>query len=271
MTTGSTLVFEVYERFPSRIIPFYAPDPVRDDFKERLLHWRRKGIKGCGELKVSLNWESDEITRLLNCLRQLEMPLVFHMEEARECFEPGVNATRREHLLAKLFESTKLHGQPKETMALISRFFPPLKARRDKMFCMFPGYLMDFASLERRLIEYPDVTFIGHGPLFWKGIKLHWERSQATYPRTKVKEPGITCRLLAEYRNLYADISGPSGFNALNRDKKFTKRFLSEHEDKILYGTDNYELGLQNLLNSLGLARRTYSKIYGENALKIVP
>jgi predicted TIM-barrel fold metal-dependent hydrolase len=41
-------------------------------------------------------------------------------------------------------------------------------------------------------------------------------------------------------------------------------------EDKILYGTDNVMEEQREFLNSLSLPKGTYSKIYGENACRLI-
>jgi predicted TIM-barrel fold metal-dependent hydrolase len=43
---------------------------------------------------------------------------------------------------------------------------------------------------------------------------------------------------MAEYDNLWADLSAGSGYNALNRDPGFTPGFLDRHWRKLLFGTD---------------------------------
>ena len=86
---------------------------------------------------------------------------------------------------------------------------------------------------------------------------------------------------MKEYSNAYADISASSGYNALNRDRKFAKTFLEENADKILLGTGfpclNGEGGQYGpnklhlkLLQSLELDKKVYRKITYENALKIL-
>ena len=116
--------------------------------------------------------------------------------------------------------------------------------------------------------KYPKIPFIGHGPLFWKGISsdLEVELETDRYPNGPIVDQGITCRLLAQYQNLYADISGFSGYNALTRDTKFTRNLISKYTNKILFGTDNQSLGLREFLDSLGLPIDAYRLIYGENA-----
>jgi len=260
-------VFETYEKYPSRVIPMYAPDPSAADFKDKMITWYQKGIKGCGELKVSLSWNSKEIDRLLTCISNLNIPLVFHMEGSRDCF---ISNSTWEHLLAKLFSLSNQFGQSRQMMNLITKICPPLKSKRNSMLCHFPGYLFDFIHLENRLIEHPQVAFIGHGPLFWKGIAADWIYDPSIYPKTPIKEEGVICNLLSKYDNLYADISGPSGFNALYRDRIFAKQFLTQYDQKILYGTDNFELGLKDFLRALNLAPKTYGRIYYENAVNLI-
>src|SRR5512132_2265730 len=73
-------VFEAYSRYPSRIIPMYAPDPARPDALARFKKWFKNGVRGCGELKVPLRWDSTALDPLLTCLNEFGLPLVFHME-----------------------------------------------------------------------------------------------------------------------------------------------------------------------------------------------
>jgi predicted TIM-barrel fold metal-dependent hydrolase len=77
--------------------------------------------------------------------------------------------------------------------------------------------------------------------------------------------------MLDTYPNLYCDISAGSGCNALSRDLEFTKKFLVNYQDRILYGRDYYDNVHQELLDSLGLPKEVLDKIYGLNALKLVP
>lgn len=262
-------VYNAYEQYPSRIVPMYAPDPARPDFEERLASWSKKGVRGCGELKVSMDWSSGRIEKLLLCLDKMNMPLLFHMQETKDIYAPASQGSF-EKILSKLLSSEKYGGISRKTVELIAGFIPPLNAAKEKMRQRFPGYLLDFMTLEKRLIEYPQITFIGHGPFFWKGISGDWRKDPSVYPKSPVTEDGIVDHLLSEYDNFYADISGESGFNALNRDTGYAKKFLSKHYRKILYGTDNFELGLQPLLESLSLSSKAYEHIYSGNALSIV-
>lgn len=90
--------------------------------------------------------------------------------------------------------------------------------------------------LETCLNEYPNVTFVGHGPGFWSAIS--GEDPRGGYPPGPVTPGGAVERLLAEYDNLYADLSAGSGYNALTRDPEFTQGFVERHWRKLLFGTD---------------------------------
>ncbi|HOK41969.1 MAG TPA: hypothetical protein PLD27_13145, partial [bacterium] len=69
------------------------------------------------------------------------------------------------------------------------------------------------------------------------------------YPKGKIQDNGIIIRLLSVYNNLYCDISGLGGYNALNRDCVYSEKFMIRFQDKIVFGTDNYEFDLIKLLN----------------------
>src|SRR6185503_8522130 len=47
-----------------------------------------------------------------------------------------------------------------------------------------------------------------------------------------------TDKWLAEFPNLYADMSANSGNNALSRDTAFTRQFITRHQRKLLFGSD---------------------------------
>jgi len=258
-------VFEAYQKCPDRIVPMYAPDPSRPDAPERLRHWHRQGVRGCGELKVSLDWGSEKLDGLLRCVGELNMPLVFHMENHR-AFYTSDSGSAADRLFARLLGTDRLGGITRAVAERAAKVCPSLGARRERLRRWFPGYLLDFDGLERRLEAYPQVRFVGHGPLFWAGISEDMQPG-TKYPKGEVGREGITCRLLAEHDNLYADLSGTSGFNAIRRDGPFAKRFLSQFEEKILFGTDNFRLGQKEHLDSLGLSKGTYRRIYHENAM----
>lgn len=112
------------------------------------------------------------------------------------------------------------------------------------LFHMDPDLCWDEAGLprlERVLKTFPDTIFIAHGPAWWSAISADDDR-KGGYPEGPVKQGGAADRLLAEYSNLYADISAGSGYNALTRDPKFTEGFLERHWRKLLLGTDYFHV-----------------------------
>ena len=75
---------------------------------------------------------------------------------------------------------------------------------------------------------------------------------------------------MREYPNLFCDISAGSGNRALSRDRDFTKAFLLEFQDRILYARDYFDNVHQELLNSLGLPEEVLAKIYAGNAERLI-
>src|SRR6185295_9112571 len=62
------------------------------------------------------------------------------------------------------------------------------------------------------------------------------------YPKGPVTAGGFTDRYLADYPNMYGDLSAGSGLNALTRDEDFARGFLDRHQDKLIYGSDCNDL-----------------------------
>lgn len=129
-------------------------------------------------------------------------------------------------------------------------------------------------TLEHVLCECPETNFLGHAPGFWIHISGDDLWKTKGYPDPE-KDPivpgGEIPRLLRTYPNLYCDISAGSGRYALSRDKKFTKEFLTEFQDRIIYARDCFDNLHQELLFSLGLPETVLEKILSGNALRLVP
>lgn len=87
------------------------------------------------------------------------------------------------------------------------------------------------------LEKYPEVDFIGHAQTWWGNIdKAHDQK--VLYPRGTVTPGGISDRLLADYPNMFGDLSAGSGQNALTRDEEHAAAFIERHQDKLFYGSD---------------------------------
>ncbi|MFA4044293.1 MAG: hypothetical protein HZRFUVUK_001079 [Candidatus Fervidibacterota bacterium] len=132
-------------------------------------------------------------------------------------------------------------------------------------------YCYDIDAVESVLKMLPNVNFIGHGPGFWREISGDADSANEVYPKGKVVPGGKLIRLLAEYPNLYADISAASGYNALTRDIEHARKFLIEFQDKVLFGRDFFGVKHIELLRQLDLPKEAFEKITYKNALKLVP
>jgi predicted TIM-barrel fold metal-dependent hydrolase len=98
-------------------------------------------------------------------------------------------------------------------------------------------YNHHFERFHHVLEKHPRVNFIGHAQTFWGHVAQGYEESDL-FPKGPVKAGGLTDRLLADYPNLYGDVSAGSGFNALNRDEDHARAFIARHQDKLLFGSD---------------------------------
>lgn len=261
-------VYDMYLKYPTRVIPFYAPDPHRSDASMQMEYWHQKGVRGCGELKATVRWDSDSAKAIIETARHLRAPIVFHMENASRRLACRTQGKIDQFIRSGLLTTKKKWLVPHNILKVLYRILPPVRSR---VFAYdFPGYMMDIAALRQTLKDFPDVSFIAHGPGFWKHMSEDGPISKDDLPRGPVIGKGIIWELLERYPNLYADTSADSGLNALARDPQNAKEFLSHFEDKILYGTDNVMKGQRAFLDSLLLSRRTYRKVYGENACRLV-
>ncbi len=89
------------------------------------------------------------------------------------------------------------------------------------------------------LRKYTRVTFIGHAQTVWANIdRNNKDDPRDLYPKGPVTAGGLTDRYLADYPNLYADMSAGSGLNALTRDEEHARGFIARHQNKLLFGSD---------------------------------
>lgn len=95
-----------------------------------------------------------------------------------------------------------------------------------------------FERFYKMLEKYPRVNFIGHAQTWWANIDKDHTDQAVLYPKSGVKQGGITDRLLSDYPNIYGDMSAGSGLNSLMRDEEHARGFLKRHQDKLLYGSD---------------------------------
>ena len=101
----------------------------------------------------------------------------------------------------------------------------------------FGRYNTGFENFPRIVERFPKVTFIGHAQTWWANIDAKADQ-KVLYPKGPVTPGGLTDRYLADYPNVFADLSAGSGLNALLRDEDHARAFLARHQDKLLYGSD---------------------------------
>lgn len=99
-------------------------------------------------------------------------------------------------------------------------------------------YNTGFERLPKMLEKFPKTTFIGHAQTWWANIDKNHTNQAVLYPKGPVTAGGLTDRYLADYPNMFADMSAGSGLNALTRDEDHARGFLERHQSKILYGSD---------------------------------
>ncbi len=98
-------------------------------------------------------------------------------------------------------------------------------------------YNLGYDRFHTMLAKHPKTNFIGHAQAFWGNIDKNHD-PKVNYPEGKVTPGGLTDRYLADYPNMFADMSAGSGLQALTRDEEHTTAFFQRHQDKILYGSD---------------------------------
>lgn len=98
-------------------------------------------------------------------------------------------------------------------------------------------YNLGFERLPKILQRFPEVNFIGHAQTWWGHIDAKHD-PKAMYPTGPVTPGGLTDRYLADYPNLFGDLSAGSGKNAINRDEDHAAAFFLRHQDKLMLGTD---------------------------------
>ena len=99
-------------------------------------------------------------------------------------------------------------------------------------------YNLGFERFGKILEKHPKTNFIGHAQTMWANIDKNHTDQKVLYPKGRVTAGGWTDRYLADYPNMFADMSAGSGLNALTRDEDHARGFLDRHQNKILYGSD---------------------------------
>jgi predicted TIM-barrel fold metal-dependent hydrolase len=99
------------------------------------------------------------------------------------------------------------------------------------------GFFTGFERLPALVKRYPKTRFIGHANSWWANISSAND-NKSGYPTGRILPGGLTDRLLADYPNVFGDLSANSGRNALARDPEFAAAFLDRHKEKLMFGSD---------------------------------
>lgn len=226
-----------------------------------------EGFAGCGELKVPYRWDDEIMQPLLEFLNENKLPVIFHMERARKIF-----LARKElgaDWLFKRLINERFNGRTAHYILMLKNKTGFLKNYLNKRLIDFPGYLQDFSSLEMVLKKYDQIHFIAHGPDIWNNFSIP-SNDYLFHQTGAYKRKGKLWELLNTYDKLYCDLSGLSAYNALNRNQDASKEFLNSLHKKLLFGTDNMDLGLKEFLENLKLESKILDAIYSKNAAYIL-
>lgn len=127
--------------------------------------------------------------------------------------------------------------------------------------------------LEAMMKEYPDCIFVGHGPGFWANISGDYN-NEGGYPSHPIAPGGALDRLMAEYANLYADLSAGSGWNAMSRDPEFFDGFIQRNWKRLMYGSDicwaSHEIPQVQWMHELDVKPEIHYAITEGNARRIL-
>jgi len=204
-------ILEMAERYPDRFIPFCNIDPRAltnsvDAPLDRLLrYYRDQGCKGLGEVMLNVPLMNPMVQNLFKHAEAVGLPVIFDGSD-------------------QVGGDFGLYDDP------------------------------GLPQLEHTLQRFPKLIILGHGPVFWSEIgRLETPADRKTVfrpdgeqvggsfdgrPSGPIREEGVMPKLLRRYPNLYGDLSDPSPWNALARDPEYGPRFLTEFQDRLLFGTD---------------------------------
>lgn len=137
-------------------------------------------------------------------------------------------------------------------------------------------------GLEETLARFPGLKILGHSPGFWSEIApLETPFARACTRPSAITEEGVLPKLFRRYPNLYGDLSAASGTTALTRDPAYAVKFMTEFQDRLLFGIDicsdveqprAYELKafLEQMLAAKKITQEIFDKITHGNAVRLL-
>ncbi|NCO43392.1 MAG: hypothetical protein COZ06_08400 [Armatimonadetes bacterium CG_4_10_14_3_um_filter_66_18] len=239
-------ILEMVEQYPDRFFAFCNIDPRALTYSSHaplgdlLRHYKDKGCKGLGEVMPNLPVMDPMVQNLFKCAQDVGLPVIFDGSD-------------------QLTGDFGLYDDP------------------------------GLPQLEHTLQRYPDLIMFGHGPVFWTEIARLETPAERGYvfrpdggqvgrqPQGPIKEEGVVPKLMRLYPNLYGDLSDDSPRNALARDPEYGPKFMTEFQDRLLFGTDlcypDMRIDLVALLldwrDTGKISAEVFNKAARENAVRL--
>jgi len=239
-------ILEMVEQYPDRFFAFCNIDPraicnsPHAPLGDLLRHYKDMGCKGVGEVMPNMPLMDPMVQNLLKHAQDVGLPVIFDGSD-------------------QVTGDFGLYDDP------------------------------GLPQLEHTLQCYPDLIMLGHGPVFWSEIARLGTPGERSYifrrdggqvgrlPEGPVNEEGVVPTLLRRYPNLHGDLSDGTAYNAMARDHEYGPRFLTEFQDRMLYGTDlcfpDMPLPLIDLLidwrDTGKLSESVFNSVARENAVRL--
>ena len=239
-------ILEMVEQHPDRFFAFCNIDPrvltnsVTAPLGKLLEHYRDQGCKGLGEVMPNMPMMHPMVQNLFKHAEEVGLPVIFDGSDQTE-------------------GDFGLYDDP------------------------------GLPQLEHTLQRFPDLIFFGHGPVFWSEIAPLETPAERGYifrlqggqvgrrPSGPIKQEGVVPKLFRRYPNLYGDLSDASPWNALARDPEYGPKFLTEFQDRLLFGTDlcfpDMPIYMVDLLldwrDTGKITEDVFNKVARENAIRV--
>jgi len=239
-------ILEMAERYPDRLIPFCNIDPRAltnsvDAPLDRLLrYYRDQGCKGVGEVMLNVPMMDPMVQNLFKHAQDVGLPVTFDGSD-------------------RVGGDFGLYDDP------------------------------GLPQLEHTLQRFPKLIMLAHGPVFWAEIgRLETPAQRKTVfrpdgeqvgwqpPSGPIKEEGVVPKLFRRYPSLYGELSDAA--HALGRDPEYGPKFLTEFQDRLLFGTDIcfFEMPFRTMdlllewRNTQKISEEVFRKVARENAVKLL-
>ncbi len=239
-------ILEMVEQYPDRFFAFCNIDPraiansPHSPLDELLQYYKDKGCRGLGEVMPNLPMMDPMVQNLFACAEKVGLPVTYDGSD-------------------QLTGDFGLYDDP------------------------------GLPQLEHTLQRYPNLIIFGHGPVFWTEIARMETPGERGYifrreggqvgrlPKGPIKEEGVVPKLMRLYPNLYGDLSDFTPYNALSRDPDYGPQFVTEFQDRLLFGTDlcfpTMPIPMPELLinwrDTGKITEEVFNKVARENAIRV--